>query len=93
MPRAAQPHDAPVNITPEEALARIQHQREKARARYYANHEENKARQLGYYYAHHEERKIKNRDAMRVRAAARRAAAAAPAGEPPADPILDAARF
>lgn len=88
MPRVAQPMP-PLNLTPEEALLRIQHQREKARARYYANHEENKQRQLGYYYAHHEERKIKNRDAMRARAAAKRAAAA----PPPADPALDAARF
>lgn len=90
MPRVAQP-PAPLNITPEEALLRIQHQREKARERYYANHEENKKRQLGYYYAHHEERKIKNRDAMRVRNAAKKAAASTEV--PPADPTLDAARF
>ena len=92
MPRVAQPNP-PVNLTPEEALLRIQHQREKARARYYANHEENKQRQLGYYYAHHEERKVKNRDAMRARAAAKKAAAAAGDAPPPADPSLDAARF
>ena len=92
MPRTAAANP-PLNLTPEEVLLRIQHQREKARARYYANHEENKQRQLGYYYAHHEERKIKNRDAMRARAAAKKAAAAADAPVPPADPTLDAARF
>lgn len=86
MPRTAQPNP-PVNLTPEEALARIQLQREKARARYYANHEENKQRQLGYYYAHHEERKLKNRDAMRARAAAKKAADAPPASTDGPDPF------
>lgn len=63
----------PDTASPEEiarGLSLLQKQRERARERYYKDHEKNKQKQLEYYYAHHEERKTKNREAARARSAA-----------------------
>lgn len=68
------------------ALRRLYKQRERARANYHANIEERRAKQLAWYYdpVRHEERKAKNREAMRIRNAAKKAEkeAAAAAAEP-----------
>lgn len=69
------------------ALRRLYAQRERARANYHANIEERRAKQLAWYHdpVRHEERKAKNREAMRIRNAAKKAAAAAAAQEVPLD--------
>ena len=89
---------SPENATPEEiarGLALLQKQRDRARDRYYKDHEKNKERQLQYYYANHEANKTRNREAARARAAAFKAMkqlAAVPAvadalANLPADPL------
>lgn len=80
----------PDSATPEEiarGLALLDKQRERAKARYYANHDENKKRQLEYYYAHHEERKTKNREAARRRVALFKASQEVVAPSDGPDPI------
>ena len=58
------------------ALRRLYAQRERARANYHANIEARRAKQLAWYHdpVRHEERKAKNREAMRIRNAAKKAA-------------------